>query len=182
MTAPSMYEAIMGASFQRLPTAVQAFHRLKGKHVLHGQVRTEAPVTFLARLLARSLGSPLSPSEGPIRFELDAHPDHEVWVRHFPTKTMMSRLSLYRGGLTESLGLTRLDFDLEAANDRLVISLKRLHFLGVPCPAWAMPMVVAEEEGRDGNVHFNVRASLPIIGLVAGYRGYLVIEAGGPTP
>lgn len=176
MKAPSMYEALMGTSFPRLSPPVQAFHRLKGSHVLHGWVETEAPRTFFAKLMGRFLGTPLLPSSGGIRFELDAQADHEVWVRHFPRHTMMSRLRLAHGELTESIGPTRLHFFLEEVEGRLVMRLTRLRFLGLPCPRWAMPVIIAEEDGSGVQLQFNVRASLPLIGQVACYRGYLVID------
>ena len=175
-----MYEALMGASFPRLSPPIQAFHRLRGLHVLHGWVQTEAPRTFLARLMARCLGTPLLPSSGAIRFELDAHTDHEVWVRHFPTNTMMSRMRLVHGELTESLGPTRLHFCLDEVEGRLVMRLTKLRFLMLPCPRWAMPIVIAEEVGSGGRLEFNVKASLPLVGQVAGYSGYLVINVGEP--
>lgn len=175
MNGPSLYQAIMGDSFHQLSHPIRAFHRLRGSHVLHGWVRTEAPTSPFARLLALCLGTPMSPSEGAIRFELDAQPEREVWTRHFPAQTMTSCLSLTRGEITEKLGLARLHFDLEEADGRLVMRLKSLRFLGVPCPRWAMPVVIAEEEGAGGRLHFHVRASVPLIGQVAGYRGYLVV-------
>lgn len=178
MTALSMYEALMGAGFLRLSPSVRAFHRLRGPHVLHGLVQTEAPRTFLARLMARCLGTPLSPSMGAIRFELDAHTDHEVWIRHFPTNTMMSRVRLVHGELTESFGPTRLHFCLEEVEGRLVMRLTRLMFLMLPCPRWAMPVVIAEEDGSGDRLQFNVKASLPLVGQVAGYSGYLVVDIG----
>jgi len=178
MTALSMYQVLMGASFPRLSPSVRAFHRLSGSHVLHGWVQTEAPSTFLGKLVARCLGTPLSPSNGAIRFELDAHPDREVWVRHFPTNTMMSRMRLVHGELTESLGPTRLHFCLDEVEGRLVMRLTRLRFLGLPCPRWAMPIVIAEEDGSGDRLEFNVKALLPLVGQVAGYSGYLVIDVG----
>lgn len=178
MTASSMYQLLMGASFLRLSPSVRAFHRLMGPHVLHGWVQTEAPSTFLARLVARCLGTPLSPSNGAIRFELDAHPDREVWVRHFPTNTMMSRMRLVHGELTESVGPTRLHFCLDEVEGRLVMRLTRLRFLGLPCPRWAMPAIIAEEDGSGNRLEFNVKASFPFVGRVAGYSGYLLIDAG----
>jgi hypothetical protein len=175
-----MYQALLGPSFHQLSQAVRVFHQLRGPHVLHGWVRTEAPVSPVARFLALCLGTPLAPSDGAIRFELDAQPDREVWVRHFPKKTMTSCLRLAGGELTEHLGLARLHFDLDEVEGRLVMRLKRLRFLGVPCPRWAMPVVIAEEEGASDHMRFHVRASLPLIGQVAGYRGYLVIGLGEP--
>jgi len=172
-----MYEALLGQRFKRLSEPVQTFHRLSGQHVLHGWVQTEAPATMLARLMALCLGSPLSHTDGPIRFELNSRPTDEVWTRHFPTKTMKSHLRLQHGKLAEHLGLTTLYFDLDESDGRLIMRLKRLRFLGIPCPAWAMPNVLAEEDGQGDRLQFNVRASLPFVGQVAGYRGYLVLDA-----
>lgn len=177
----SLYEQVMGTAFAQLDAPVQAFHRTRGRRELHGQVRTEAPATFAARLLARCLGTPLVPSAGAIRFELDVQPSHETWVRHFPTNTMRSRMSLERGELTERLGLTRLRFGLAAREGRLVMRLLGLRFLGIPCPRWALPRIVAEETGRDGRLYFEVRAALPLVGQVAGYTGYLVIQLEEPA-
>lgn len=177
MTPQSMYESAMGPAFERLAEPVKAFHRTRGRRALHGWVRTEAPASLPARLLARCLGTPLSPSAGAIRFELDAAPTSEVWVRHFPDRTMQSRMRLVNGKLTERLGLSLLHFELAADEGRLVMHLRGLRFLGMPCPRWALPRIVAEEEGRDGRLYFTVRAALPLIGRVAGYSGHLVIDA-----
>lgn len=172
-----MYETVMGPAFESLAEPVKAFHRTSGCRELHGWVQTEAPASFPARLLARCLGTPLLPSSGAIRFELDAEPACEVWVRHFPDKTMRSRMRLERGELTERLGPTRLHFRLGAREGRLVMQLQGLRFLGIPCPRWALPRIVAEEEGRDGRLYFTVRAALPMVGQVAGYTGHLVVHA-----
>lgn len=182
MNETTLYEQVMGAAFARLDEPVQAFHRTRGRRELHGRVQTEAPATFPARLLARCLGTPLVPSSGAIRFELDAQPTGETWVRHFPTNTMQSRMRLEKGELTERLGLTRLRFGLDAVEGRLVMRLAGLHFLGIPCPRWALPRIVAEEAGRDGRLYFTVRAALPLVGQVAGYTGYLVIQPEEPAP
>jgi hypothetical protein len=181
MSDVSMYERVMGPAFKQLAEPVQAFHRTRGRRELHGWVQTAAPASFAARLLARCLGTPLQPSSGPIRFELDVQDACEEWVRHFPTNTMRSRMALKDGELTERLGLTLLRFGLEADRDRLVMRLLGLRFLGIPCPRWALPRVVAEEEGRDGRLYFRVSAALPLVGQVAGYTGHLLIHAEAPA-
>ena len=172
-----MYETVMGPAFEALADPVKSFHRTHGRRTLHGWVRTEAPASWPARLLARSLGTPLDPVSGAIRFELDATPTCETWVRHFPGKTMRSRMRLVKGELTERLGPTLLHFQLLADEGRLVMRLRALKFLGIPCPRWALPRIVAEEEGRDGRLYFRISAALPLIGQVAGYTGYLAIDA-----
>lgn len=176
-----MYELAMGAGYSLLASEVQQFHRLSGKHKLRGQVEVHAPKSPLAKLLALLLGTPLAPSEGAITFELDAQPLAETWTRHFPAKTMRSRLQLIDGQLVEKLGAARMIFELSERDGQLNMHLRRLYFLGIPCLSSLMPRVIAEETGRDGRLHFHVRAEVPGIGLVASYQGYLTLPETGAT-
>lgn len=174
-----MYERAMGESFSRLAAEVQQFHRLAGKHILYGRVEVHAPKSLLAKLLAILLGTPRSASEGAIKFELDAQPEAETWSRNFPSKAMSSRLQLIDGQLVEKLGAARLMFELSEEKEKLTMHLRRLYFFGLSCPGWLMPRLVAEETGRDGCLHFLVRADVPGVGLVARYQGYLTMPASG---
>ena len=102
-------------------------------------------------------------------------PETEVWTRHFPGRTMRSRLCLAGTRVEERLGAARLAMDLVQCEGGLRMQLVRLHFLGIPCPGWLMPRVVAQETGHEGCLHFRVQASLPLLGVVASYRGHLVL-------
>lgn len=168
----------MGESYSRLASEVQQFHRLAGKQKLHGRVEVHAPKSLLAKLLAMFLGAPRTANVGSIKFELDAHPSGETWTRHFPLKTMTSRLQLIDGQLVEKLGAARLIFELSESNGQLNMHLRRLYFLGIACPNWLMPRVIAVETGRDGRLYFHVRAEVPGVGLVASYQGYLSLSGG----
>ena len=177
MTQSSLYEAVMGDAFQRLAPALQRFHRLSGVHELHGVVETDPPATALGRALARGLGSPSRAASGAIRFELDAAPAVETWTRHFPARTMRSCLRLVDGRIVERLGLARLVFTLDEIDGRLHMRLERMHFAGLPCPAWLRPRIVAEESGEGERLHFRIEASVIGIGRVVGYRGWLQVPA-----
>ncbi|HEY1090344.1 MAG TPA: DUF4166 domain-containing protein [Burkholderiaceae bacterium] len=183
MTSLSMYERAMGEHFASLPSAVQRFHRLTGHHVLQGRVETQAPKTPLAKLLAICLGSPRQAVQGSLRFELDAKPEVESWTRHFPGRTMSSQLRLVGremdGQIEERLGAARLRFDLQADDGRLSMRLIRLRFLGIPCPTFLIPGIVAEETGSGEHFNFRVQVRLPLIGLVADYRGHLQLSEEG---
>ena len=172
MTA-SLYETVLGERYTQLASAVQAFHRIAGRVALHGEVETEPPASRMARWLAWCIRTPRTPTHGPIRFTLDATTTEETWTRHFPHHTMRSTLSLHQGLIMERLGAVRLFFALEAEHGVLRMRLEGLRFLGVPCPAWLRPAVVAEETGDGDHFQFNVRASVPLLGVVAAYRGYL---------
>ncbi len=172
----SLYERVLGSGYARLPAAVKRFHRLRGRHVLHGEVQTLAPESLPARLLALCLGTPRRAGSGPLRFVLDASAEAEAWTRHFPTQTMTSRMRLVAGSIQENLGAARLSFGLSVAEGRLRMELLGLRFLGLPCPRWLMPSIVAEETGQDERLQFHVVASLPLLGRVAGYHGHLDLD------
>ncbi len=181
MSHLSLYEQILGADYARLPEAVQRFHRLNGHTVLQGWVETGAPDSLLARGLAFWLGAPRGRSAGPLRFELKAGSETETWTRHFPTQTMSSRIRLVAGRLEERLGAARLTFSLTASDKKLSMKLAKMKFLGVPCPNWLLPQVVAEETGIGDQLHFHVTAALPFVGAVASYRGHLEVRPKEPT-
>lgn len=172
-----MYERVMGADYDRLPLAVQRFHRLKGRTELHGWVEIHAPGSALARLVACCLGTPRSAGSGPLRFVLEAGPDMECWTRHFPAQTMTSRMRLLSGQIEEQLGAAQLTFNLAAVDGTLKMELARMRFLGVPCPKWLMPRIVAEETGSEDQIHFRVVAALALVGTVASYRGHLDLSS-----
>ncbi len=58
MSRASLFERAMAEEFEQLDAAVQRFHRLAGRHCLVGEVRTQAPASWPARLLALCLGTP----------------------------------------------------------------------------------------------------------------------------
>ncbi len=178
VSAPSLYQQVMETDFLLLPTPLQQFHALEGRHVLSGWVEVGAPASFVARVLARCLGAPLEAQRGPIRFELESSSESEHWVRHFPGRTMESRLRPMAGRIVESLGAARLTFALRGDSEKLEMQLIGLHFFGVPCPRWFLPTVVAEETASSGRLHFRVHASLPLVGVVAGYQGHLELPGG----
>jgi hypothetical protein len=173
VSTESMYQHALGEPYTQLPRAVQAFHALQGAHALTGWVQTEAPSSALARLLAWALGAPRRASAGPIRFELFATSDAETWTRHFPLQTMRSTLRLAGAEVHESLGPARLRFQLTASPEGLDMQLMGLRFLGLPCPRWLLPEIVAHETGNGQQLHFEVAATVHFIGRVTAYRGHL---------
>ncbi len=172
-----MVQKAMGPVFDQLPAAAQRFHRLNGRHTLHGWVETAAPDSWPAKFLAWCTGTPQAASRGAIRFELDARSDVETWTRHFPSQSMTSQMRLHAGHVVASLGAARLTFLLLLDGGHLEMRLQRMHFCGIPCPAWLRPRLIARESGVDDQLHFHVQAALPWVGVVALYKGHLNLQA-----
>jgi hypothetical protein len=172
-----MYACVMGDAFLRLCEPVRQFHSHAGKSTFSGTVEIDAPVSRLAWLLAVCVGSPLQAVNGPLKFELDAHRDMETWTRHFPFKSMTSQMVRQGDRVIETLGAARLSFSLHEREGGLEMRLERMHFWGIPCPRWLMPVIEATETGCDGALHFHVTATVPLIGMVTSYRGKLGVAA-----
>ncbi len=170
-----MYSAVMGDAFDHLDASVRRFHTFSGRHEFYGAVEVDAPESFIAKMLARTLGAPLRAIRGPIRFELLAKPDTEVWTRFFPGKTMRSTMAKSGSRVTERLGASFLTFALLEVGGALEMGLEKMNFLGIPCPNWLIPKVTARETGAGNRLNFKVRAVVPFVGLVTSYSGYLDI-------
>jgi hypothetical protein len=165
----------MGPAYEQLPLPLRQFHALSGRHALQGWVKMVAPKSAPARWMAWCLGTPGQGREGAIRFELEAGEMQETWTRHFPHQVMRSRLLYEDGHVVERLGPAKVRFRLEGSADRLSMKLAGMHFLGVPCPRWLAPDVLAEETASPGRLHFRIRASLPLVGVVTDYQGWLEV-------
>ena len=175
-----MIEQALGReAYGRLAPALRRFHRLSGRHELTGWVETAAPASAPARLLAGLLGTPRRAGQGPLRFVLEASPLEEHWTRHFPSRVMHSRLHLRGGQVVEQFGPLRLAFEVHERQGRFEMHLKRLQMLGLRCPRWLMPAIVAHETGDGDRLCFHVEAALPLLGVVARYQGHLVVPVAG---
>jgi len=167
----------MGPAFDNLPAEVQRFHSLRGRWTLDGRVTIFGAQTRIGALLCWVMGLSGATAEAPMQFQLSADPEREVWTRCFPGRRMRSTMSEANGHLVESLGPLRLYFRLEASGDRLVMHLERMHAAGVPCPRPLMALIRAQETGDSGRLHFDVQASLPLLGRIVHYRGYLDLNS-----
>jgi hypothetical protein len=178
----SLFEQLLGERYAALAPAVQRFHRQLGPTSLSGRVKTAAPATAVARLLAGWLGTPRGEADAPLRFERHATPEGETWTRHFETRTMVSRLSLRGALLDERVGPVGLTFQVSASEGRLRMALVGLRALGLPWPRRLLPRVTAEESGSGDALHFEVHAWWPVIGTVAHYRGHLQLGPRDAAP
>jgi hypothetical protein len=92
---------------------------------------------------------------------------------------MVSRMRFESGKVVEQLAAARLTFELLGTIRGLEMHLTGMRFLGIPCPRWLLPRIVAQESGDADRLHFHVAASLPLVGEVAAYRGHLVVPEEG---
>jgi len=114
---------------------------------------------------------------GPIEVEIVAASAMERWTRHVGRHAMRSRLWAGDGLLCERLGLVTFGFRLGVEHGSLTWRVVRVRALGLPLPASMFSRVLAREGETDGRYTFDVRAELPVIGLLVHYRGWLHVES-----
>jgi len=78
--------------------------------------------------------------------------------------------------LTERFGPLRFVFDLPTGPEGPTMVIKGLSALGVPMPLMFATRSIATEWEEDGRFHFDVPISLPLIGSLVHYRGWLEHE------
>ncbi|MEG3792111.1 DUF4166 domain-containing protein [Lysobacter sp. CCNWLW3] len=175
VAAPSLYRQLLGARYERLPPSVRALHERAGLHRYRGQVDSVRGSGWLSRLCAWATRLPPATCEA-IEVEITADPQSERWLRRFAGHDMPSRLWAQDGLLCERLGLVRFGFALDVEDATIRWRVARVSALGLPLPVRWFDGVGAVESEREGRYRFDVRAALPLAGLLVHYRGWLDVD------
>lgn len=168
------YASVMGGDFAALPDTVRRMHEVLGDQGAHGRATVTRGQGFLAGAIARALGFPPA-GEHPLHVHFEERSGVERWTRSFSGRSFHSELSADGPLLVERFGLLRFGFDLPGDESGLSMVLRRWWLGPIPLPlAWA-PRSPAREWEEDGRFHFDVPISLPLVGPVVHYRGWLEI-------
>jgi len=172
-TPSPLFRDLLGVAFDSLPEGIRRVHSGAASAWFGGGCAIERGTNWLGRLSATLTGMPPATPQVDVRIEIVADARGESWNRYFGGRPLRSRMSQERGLLVERLGLLTVAFRLEANATQIVWLPQAGRVLGVPLPASFFQGIVARESMLDGRYHFDVRAALPVIGLVIHYRGWL---------
>lgn len=172
-----LFADILGVAWSRLPLSVRALHDVAGSRVWIGGAivtRNQGPV---ARLVAWLFGFPPEADETPVTVRMRREKDQEIWTRDFGGHRFLSRLSRdpgRPGRMWERFGPFRFAIDFRAGPDGLEYPVTAGRFLGVPIPPPLLPRSDTREAvDENGRATFDVALSMPLIGPIVRYRGWL---------
>lgn len=173
MTLP-LFAQVLGAAFERLSPQVRALHSVRRRQrwsgqgeVLRGTHWLVAPCAWLARL------PPTSSVPVSVDFVVDAQ--GEQWNRQFGPARMHSRLWQREGRLFEQLGAVRFRFGLREDAGQILWRAERAWAFGLlPLPASWFAQVQCREREHAGRYEFLVDVSMPLIGRLIRYEGWLL--------
>jgi len=176
---PTVFQQVLGAPFFKLPPSLRLLHSLRGQASYAGEVDIVRARGLLARICGRLGGLPPAMQQAPLRVDFNADARAETWRRQFGSHRLVSRLRCRKGLLVERLGPLQFRFALHAAGGTLYWNVAAVRLLGLlPLPARLFAQVRCREWEQDGRYHFQVQASLPLLGELIGYSGWLEPVAG----
>lgn len=169
-----LYPRAMGAAFKTLPAPLQAFHG-EGTDVLYRGRVTVTHGSALMRRVAKAGGMPGKSGEMPFTFRVTRDGETEIWERDFGGHITRSHQWLHSDGVVaERVGTSTFLMQPKVNGLQLHIPIIGARGFGMPLP-FGVFRSCAGVEGvtPDGNITFDVHASLRGLGLVIRYQGEL---------
>lgn len=180
---PTVFQQVLRARFFNLPASLRALHSMRGRAVYAGRVRIERGRNPLARMCAAVAGMPPAMADAPLQVEFTADARAETWRRDFGGHRMTSRLRCRKGVLVERLGPLQFRFALHTADGAIYWNAVGVRVFGiVPLPAALFAQVRCREREHAGRYEFLVEATLPLLGPLVRYEGWLEPSPQAPVP
>ncbi len=181
----SIYHQKLGAQkFNALPSELRDFHDTQAYPVWHGGADIETGSGILPTLISNLFGFPKAGKNVPLTVSVergvksDGVP-FETWTRNFDGRIFSSQLSLSDDGFfREQFGPLSFVIGLDADIVNLVMPVQSWRLLtpfgAIALPLWLAPKSETREyQDEEGRFRFDVKLSLPLIGLLAHYKGWL---------
>jgi hypothetical protein len=168
-----LYRRLLGPKYEMLPPRVRELHDLTAPATWVGRADVERGATWAARTASTLFSLPSAGRDQTLSVTFTPDRGREVWARTFDGAAFRS-LQYERGGrLFERVGPSTLVFALDVSPEGLSLILSGARFLGVPLPRLLHPGVHTLESEQDGRYRFEVEATLPLMGLLVRYSGWL---------
>ena len=169
---PPLYARMMGDRFLELSASVRAMHSNLRDGGAVGKAQVTGAENVLGALIARIVGFPRD-GHYPLYVIFSENEQGERWTRQFGRARFHSLLGMHKGMLSERFGPLRFLFDLPVDSKRLMMKMGGWSAFGIPLPLALAPRSLAVEWEEDGRFRFDVPITLPLIGRLVHYRGWL---------
>jgi hypothetical protein len=171
-----LWPGLFGAAFAALPRAVRRIHTTASPKTFKGQARARGGAGLAA--VVRGVAGMPRPGAYP-NFAVDIIPSRggERWIRHFGRRGFASRIEAVRGDVgrfEERVGPLVFRFEPIRVPDGFTWRQLGWRFGPIPLPNRLAPRIRARTFARNGLYRFRVLIAHPLIGIIAGYSGWLL--------
>lgn len=181
----SLYRRVLAEKFETLPRAIKEAHAFQGQQYLSGEADVCCNETMIGTLLLRLLGLPRSGKGQTASIQFEEDGQGERWHRRFGRDNFSSRVKLHEtkpGPIVETMGGVSAVIGLQVLPEGLRWDIESLSLLGLPLPRCIAPVTQATEREVDGLYRFDVSITLPLLGPLITYRGWLQPDSARPPP
>jgi NAD(P)-dependent dehydrogenase (short-subunit alcohol dehydrogenase family) len=174
-----MFASALGARMDVMPALIRDIHDGLRTRLLRGRADVSGASHVAGRLVARAFG--LTRQQGALIATVTLVPQEgeEIWSRRFGRTTFRSRLraDARPGRLTEQFGPFVILLRIAAHEEGFDLTVVGWRLGPLPRPAILAPRSKARAfVDDDGCYRFDVAVTLPLIGALVHYRGWLVAE------
>jgi hypothetical protein len=171
-----LFALAMHRDFAKLPEPIRVVHTRTLCNRASGRCDVDHSRNPLALLVSALFRLPRKGRDLPLAVKFIARGGDETWERNFGGRIMRSHLSraLIPGEIRERFGPFTFTIQLRWDGTRLHYEMVKGKLLGIRLPRALLPQTRAFEQVEDGRFRFDVRLGLPLVGLLAHYRGWLV--------
>lgn len=169
-----LYRRVMGDEFDRLPPVLRQFHGSLVGASASGAVRVSRGGGIIGRRFGGLLGLPEVGDAVPIRVEVRIEGEKEHWVRWFDDEAETTRQWADDGLLVEEAFPFRFRFELITDGASLEFRQHDVKLLALlPFPSFVSPHTQARMTARDDGWDVRVSVSVPLVGVVIEYLGFV---------
>ena len=172
-----LFQTALGDRFADLPDALRDLHLVLHRRRWKGRAQIIRGRGLLARLVCRIVGFPPAGQDVAVSVSMHRQGLVEHWVRDFGGKRFRSILSVADADMDavwEQFGPFRFEIGLNVLGRQLEYPVRRARLFGLPWPMALTPKSdTFEGEDADGRATFDVAISLPIVGRLIHYQGWL---------
>lgn len=166
----SLYERLLGPSFDRLPATLRRFHERPGGAAEFAMEVTYEPGVWRSALL-KLLRMPAPCARAPGTLVVTVHGDREVWERIFPDRKLRTVQWIDDGRLVEETGPLQFLFDVAASERGLRFSSIACRLFGLRLPRRLVPRIEAAARAEESGWNLLVSIAVPVLGRLATYGG-----------
>ncbi len=172
-----LFEQALGTEWSLLPREIRDAHAAIRRRAFNGEARVERGTSLFAPLICALFRFPPTASKTPVKVVFRRVGGREIWQRSFGSSHFHSVLKVAKEGtglIQERFGLFTFQIPLEVLGQELRFPVARGWILGVPIPKFLLPKSQAREfVDAKGRFYFEIELSLPLIGRIVRYEGWL---------
>lgn len=171
--SPHLFQQALGPAFASLAAPVQDLHAVMSHRRWQGGASVTRGRGLIPRAIATIMRFPPESRDTPLTVTMERSGQTERWTRNFNGRRFRSTLRWNGTRLTERFGALTFTIALHAKDGQLHYPVTQGWFLGIPLPRWSLPRSDTTESTDGPHPTFDVALSLPLIGAIVRYQGWL---------